>query len=408
MIFAQSHCHLKIFFLILVFGGISTSLIEVTHSADDPMVTLEVSRHMGLGLEFSKNQEFERAIEAYTKALEYPMNSLTYILLLTRGASYLNLQKYDEALQDGAEGIALEPHNPLGYKHQAYVYWETKQMDKVVQYMTKVVNLGLGEGMDYYMRGNAYADIGENEKGIEDLTKAIEVGLRIPEVYQDRGYIYETLGMYEKAKQDFSQSLTVSPENTIGLMRRGQVLRCLGKKQKAINDYNDILDKTPLDIDARLQRMSTFLEMKNYGAALKDVEFAREKSLEHPYFALVAAKVYHRLGDLSTALKLNWQTIESKVYDIRVAGYFQRGLFLLKQGQLSAAKQAYQEGAQLAKADKIPWRLEEAIAILSDTDFSHKEVAQAKKTLLKDLKAVTIPNAVGAKTVSVGCKKPKA
>lgn len=407
MILIKTYCYFKIVFSIVFLCGVSTSLAQEFHSTDDPTVILEVSRHIGEGLALGKNQDFERAIEAYTKALAYPKNSLTYALLLTRGASYMKLQKYGEALKDGAKAITLEPLNALGHKHQAYVYWEMKQMEKVVQYMTTAINLGLEEGMDYYIRGNAYADIGEHEKGIEDLTKAIKAGLRIPEAYQDRGYIYETLGMYEKAEQDFSESLVVAPENTVGLMRRGQVLRCLGKKQKAIDDYDAILDKTPMDIDARIQRMSTFLEIENYGAALKDVEFARENDLDHPYLALVSGNVFHRLGDLPKALEVNRHTNESEVKDVRVAGHFQRGLFLLKRKQLSDAKEEYQEGIRLAKAYKIPWRLEEAIEILSETDFKPTEVVQIKVTLLEVLKGEKTLNEVGTKTISLGCKKPK-
>ena len=252
MIYTRSHRYLTMLFFIGVVaqGSFPLSLGQEIPLTDDPMVILKVAHHTGLGIEFSNKGEFEKAVDAYTTALRYPKNSMTHTLLLNRGAAYLNLQKYEEALQDGETAIVLEPDNPLGYMYQAYVYWETEQMEKVVHYMTKAIDLeshrvmnsfvldyeshkevyatdplvvatatekvfkdiNNTEGRNYYMRGIAYAELGENEKSIKDLTKAIEVGFRKPEVYHDRGSIYETLGMDEEAERDFSQALTADGE----------------------------------------------------------------------------------------------------------------------------------------------------------------------------------------------------
>lgn len=109
MICTRSHRYLTLLFFIgvLAQGSFPLSLGQEILLTDDPTVILKVAHHTGLGIEFSNKGEFEKAVDAYTTALQYPKNSMTHTLLLNRGASYVNLQKYEEALQDGETAIVL-------------------------------------------------------------------------------------------------------------------------------------------------------------------------------------------------------------------------------------------------------------------------------------------------------------
>ena len=259
--------NIRTILLCIFFCCIAPLKVGASSQNDDPILVLQVAHHMKLGLEWFQKNEFEKAIRAYTQALNFPENSLTYMVFFSRGTSYLNLGQYEAALHDLEQSISREPRNPLAYQAQAYVYWETKEMDKVIISMTNAIRLGLRTGRDFYMRGVAYAAVGEYHKGIEDLTTALELGFTVPGVYHDRGYFYEVLGLYEIALQDFNTSLEIDPGNQIGLIRRARVFRCLDNHQKAVNEYTEILNRDPFNVEIRLYRTETLVEMEDYQAA---------------------------------------------------------------------------------------------------------------------------------------------
>ena len=247
---------------------------------------------MDMGWELTDPEDFEEAIIVYTRDLKrYPPAQRPMTLLL-RSSAYLNLKKYEEALRDAEAAIALskpgDPLIPAGYMLQAYVYWETKQMDKVVHFMTKAMNLGIHRLTKKVQASRLFTDFAGESRASKKAKESFDrnEGLN----YYIRGSAYAALGRYEEAARDFSQ---VIEKYDGGFLSRAKVWRCLGKPQKAIQDYTQILEKTPFHRAARLQRMRTFLAMKNYSAALEDAEFARKMNLEHPDFERVSADVTH-------------------------------------------------------------------------------------------------------------------
>lgn len=250
---------------------------------------------MDTGLELTAQEDFEEAVIVYTRDLKrYQNPAQTPMILMRRSAAYLGLKKYEEALQDAEVAIArLKPGHlliPAGYMLQAYVYWGTGQMDKVVHFMTKAMNLGIHRLTKEVQASRLFTDFA----GESRASKKVKEGFERNEGwnYYIRGSAYAALGRYEEAARDFSQVIEKYADDD-GFLSRAKVWRCLGKPQKAIQDYTQILEKTPLHRAARLQRMRTFLAMKNYRAALEDAEFGREKNLEHPDFERVSADVKH-------------------------------------------------------------------------------------------------------------------
>lgn len=249
---------------------------------------------MDMGWELTDPEDFEEAIIVYTRELKRYPPAQRPMTLMQRSVAYLNLKKYEEALQDAEAAIALlKPGHlliPAGYMLQAYVYWETGQMDKVVHFMTKAMNLGIHRLTKEVQASPLFTDFAGESKTAKKAKESLDrnEGLN----YYMRGSAYAALGRYEEAARDFSQVIEKYADED-GFLSRAKMWRCLGKPQKAIQDYTQILEKTPWHRAARLQRMRTFLAMKNYRAALEDAEFGREKNLEHPDFERVSADVKH-------------------------------------------------------------------------------------------------------------------
>lgn len=406
-------CLCVIFVVVGCFVSFQSEAADEYLLYDDPILILEVVKYGDLGRKYVEQKEFEKAIEAYTKALEYPENSMTQSLLFLRGAAYLKIQNYEAARQDFEQGIVVDPTEPFGHYSLALFYWEIHQWEKVIDHFTIAIQLGLhkryeiDEANSYYMRGYSYAQIGEYEKGLADLTKAIELGYRPSELYHTRGYIYESLGRYSEAERDYSISLEGEPGNRLSLFGRATVLKCLGRPEQAIRDFTEILKNNPEDKEARLQRGATYVEIDEYAAAFKDLYNGPAQYLDHPFAALMVAEAFIQMGKLSQALEANSEALKQEVPDVQVAGNFQRGFLFLHKGHISQARAAYQEALRLNKSlDKPERRVEEELRQLHNTTFPDPQVAKAKTEIMSQLKQVYNPPPEVLKEGMGGCQYP--
>ncbi len=385
-----------------MFGGVlvapSTNATVESLIEDDPLLTLEVAHFVEQGVAYTEKKEYEKAILAYTKALEYPKNSMTYFLLLNRGAAYIQVQNYDSARKDFEQAIGLDPTDPAAHYRLAVFYWEILQWDKVIAPLTTAMRLGfheryeMNEGESYYMRGYSYTQMGEFKKGLVDLNKAMELGYRPSEIYHTRGYVYESLGRYIEAERDYSISLEGEPGNRLSLFGRATVLKCLGQPEQALRDFTEILKKNPEDKEARLQRGATYVEIDEYAAAFKDLYNGSAQYLDHPYAALMVAEAFIQMGKFPQAWEANTEALKREVPDVQVAGYFQRGFLFLHKGYISQARSAYQKALRLNKSlEKPERRVEEELRQLNNTTFPDPLVETAKTEIMSQLKQVYNP-----------------
>lgn len=72
------------------------------------------------GNEFFKSEEYEKAIDAYTKSLELQPNALGP--LMNRGKAYLMIHSYRQAIEDFSRAIKLNPKLTPAYSGRGFAY----------------------------------------------------------------------------------------------------------------------------------------------------------------------------------------------------------------------------------------------------------------------------------------------
>jgi len=99
---------------------------SLSHTPDPEAVKL-----LKEAFSFSKQGEDEKAIEAYTKAIEVdPLYGQPYF---NRGSIYADHRELEKALADFNKGLELDPTNPLGYSNRAQVYIELEKLDEALK-----------------------------------------------------------------------------------------------------------------------------------------------------------------------------------------------------------------------------------------------------------------------------------
>jgi len=91
------------------------------------------------GLVYNNKGEHDKAIVAFTKAIELdPNHALAYS---NRGWAYIQLGQYEQALADCTKAIELNPNLALAYNNRAWAYMELGQYEQALADYTKAVEL---------------------------------------------------------------------------------------------------------------------------------------------------------------------------------------------------------------------------------------------------------------------------
>ncbi|MFM6732144.1 MAG: tetratricopeptide repeat protein [Microcystis panniformis] len=197
-------------------GDFSFNPVTVAQSSQPNSTTAET--YFKQGEDYRNNNQSDKAIAAYTKAIEInPQYAEAY---KNRGIVYYNLNKYDEAIADNNKAIEINPQYSNAYNNRGLVYYNLKEYDKAIADYNKVIEINPQDAEAYYKRGYVYYDLKDYDKAIKDYTKAIEINpqfadginLRLADAYHNRGYVYDNLKEYDKAIKDYNKALEIDPK----------------------------------------------------------------------------------------------------------------------------------------------------------------------------------------------------
>lgn len=206
----------------------------------------ESEEYVNRGLYFWDKDDYEKAIEYYTKAIEInPNNYRAYDL---RGYCYDRLKNYELELKDldKAIEIASKESDPdiaySAYNNRGQFYAQQEKYDLAIQDYTKSIEICPDYFIGYIARGNCYEKIGETEKAIQDYTELIRLFPNDTEAYNKRGAIYYNQQKYDKAVQDFNEAIKINSKSKYSqeakeYYNRGLCYQKLGDEEKAQADF---------------------------------------------------------------------------------------------------------------------------------------------------------------------------
>ena len=184
------------------------------------------------GIAFEESKRYEKAIRAYTKAIE--MNPLYTGVYNNRGNVWRDIGDLDHSYNDFNKMIELDQNNPLGY---------------------------VG-------RGNALSDNGKYLQAIQDYNSCLLINPNLAEAYHNRGYAWMKLKKYDKAISDFEKALQLKPQYTSVYIHRALIWNEIGDYDRAISDETKAIQINPLSKIAYKNRGNSFL--RKFGEGIKN------------------------------------------------------------------------------------------------------------------------------------------
>jgi tetratricopeptide (TPR) repeat protein len=233
--------------------------------------------HIKLAEEYVEKNQFNEAIEEYTKAISlkpddaslyyarascYRQNAqiekaikdyeqLVIILFNVAGPSIIKLNRED------VENLTPEKAQKLKDKLRAWeseisalvnlislisLYKQENRLEDAIKFCSKVISLRPKNVSLYGLRANLYEELKQYDKAIEDYTKSIELKPDDANSYFSRGSVYVELKQHDKAIEDYTKLIELEPDNANSYPLRGTVYALAGQYREAKADYQKACD----------------------------------------------------------------------------------------------------------------------------------------------------------------------
>src|SRR5574341_909644 len=152
-----------------------------------------------LGSEALRNKRYAAEIEFFTGAIKQNKGEISIEIVATifsdRGLAYVNLQQYDDALEDFTKAITLSPGSAAYYNNRRMVHLRRQ-------------------------------DPGQ---AIEDFTRAVQYDPQNAQFHGNRGLAYKSRLLYDKALRDFDKALEIAPKDPSAGYQKAAIFALLGK-----------------------------------------------------------------------------------------------------------------------------------------------------------------------------------
>ncbi len=199
-------------------------------------------------------RNWQQAIDAATQAIA--LNSNFVDSYIVRSWAYAESGQNQQALEDIAAAIRLDPENALAYNNRAYVHELLNNTDNAQQDYQQACSLGYQQACETVgklkqaVEQQRQATINElTDKSYQQFQQqdwqsvvktATELLMLDPEntvALVNRAGAYTELGNYKNALDDCNTALIIDPNMGIAYNNKGYVLELMGELKKAAMEY---------------------------------------------------------------------------------------------------------------------------------------------------------------------------
>ncbi|TYZ59802.1 hypothetical protein PybrP1_004372 [[Pythium] brassicae (nom. inval.)] len=247
------------------------------------------------GNEAFKHAKWDLAVQKYSEAIA--LDGTNHVYYSNRSAAYAGAHKFQEAADDAAKCIALNPEFVKGYHRHGVA------LKGLHQYEDALATLRSGQRKDFDNR-----DLNRLITEIEPLQARAEAarraGLGPAALLKEKGNDAFKAAAFEQAITFYSQAIEAAADDASALAlscfnNRAACNQQLSNFSGVIRDCTHVLEHEPANQKALLRRALAYEGLERYPLALQDI---RALNALNPNIE-VANKAQHRLGEYVRKMK---------------------------------------------------------------------------------------------------------
>jgi tetratricopeptide (TPR) repeat protein len=294
----------------------------------------DVSEVQRTAVSYYNRGEYEKAIEAYKRAIELnPDFTEAYYHL---GMAYSSLGKYKEAVEAYSRAVRIKPDYAAAYYNLGHAYSNLNRHDKAIKAFRQSIQYEPGNVEAYFALGNAYFDSGKEERAVDTFEAAISRKPDNPYAYYRLGLLYFPTGLHARAAEAFTQVIIRDPRYGEAYFHRAYSYLFLGRGESAASDAGTYLSlkgwRGEHSLEMAIVSHFGHLQARQEAAARRVLEEAVRQGDPKvwPYPA-----VEYLLGQISA--RLLFKTASDEAQKVEARAYI--GVSLSLQGDHKAARE---------------------------------------------------------------------
>jgi tetratricopeptide (TPR) repeat protein len=162
------------------------------------------------------------------------------------GGAYKNNNQLEKALWAYEKAIGMEPNNYRYYVETLNLFGALeKSKDDIIQWAQQVSDKISQEQYRYLIIAEAYYSANDYDKSLEYIQKVLSSFPRDPKLYLYSGILFGRMGKHHQAREVFSQGLKINPVNID--LQYNYALACFmsGDKEEASQAARKIVKNAP-------------------------------------------------------------------------------------------------------------------------------------------------------------------
>jgi len=198
----------------------------------------------------------------------------------TRGMAYLNINRYDKAMQDLMKSIDLNPEFGEAYYGLSLVKANEDSLDLALQLCDKADQLSDMQSLSRQIRFTIYQKKADFKAVINELTELIKLDPTNPTYYNNRGLAKNQLKEYADAISDFDYAIKLDAKMAFAFNNKAFALLKLEQFDHALETVNASLDLNNKNAYAFKNRAEIFIALNAKQKACIDLAQAEKLSDE--------------------------------------------------------------------------------------------------------------------------------
>lgn len=199
------------------------------------------------GMAFRHQGQNQRAIDDYTKALQYRDDAQAF---WRRADAYQAIGQIDQAIRDLDKAVALGGDNGNFLDERGLAFSKKGQFDRAIADFDKKISLQPQDALAFNGRGVAYLAKGDVDRALENFDKAVAISATVAEFHDGRGLALVKKGDISGAVAEFTKAIDGArfekkPELAGYFVHRAEALGGSGEWLKALEDYQSALTLNP-------------------------------------------------------------------------------------------------------------------------------------------------------------------
>ncbi len=297
---------------------------------------------MGIGT-YRQVGYWKNSSTLFTHALKVTQDN--YIAHNNLGVVYVNLGRYQDAIETCRQAIKIKPDDAEAYYNLGNAYSKLGRWQDTIEACKQAIRIKPDLAGAYDILGVAYSKLGRWQDAIEACKQTIRIKPDYAEAYNNLGGAYSKLDRYKDAAEAYQQAIKIKPDWAEAHYILGAAYGMLGRYQDAIETYQQAIKIKPDYAEAHCNLGVAYDNLSRHQDAIEAYQQAIKIKPDYAEAHYNLGVAYDNLGRYHDAIEAYQQAI--KIKPDYAKAHYNLGNAYAKLGRHQDAVETYKQAIRI-------------------------------------------------------------